>query len=64
MTTEEKNKSREYIAGYDAGFNSPNTSNCHLSYFSTPEKTKEWERGNKDGKAQKEIVKQPKEITP
>jgi len=34
-----------YHAGYDAGMNGANTTNCHFAIFSTPEKAKEWERG-------------------
>lgn len=41
--------SKEYLAGYDAGLNGPNEVNCHFGLFSTLERTKEWERGNKDG---------------
>lgn len=43
----------EYRAGHDAGLNGPNTINCHFRLFSTPEKTKEWERGNKAGAAER-----------
>jgi len=49
------NKSKEYQAGYDAAINGPNTTNCHFSLFSTPEKTKEWERGKKDGEKKRKI---------
>lgn len=38
-----------YEAGYDAGKNGANTTNCNFSIFSKPEKTREWERGNKEG---------------
>lgn len=34
-----------YAAGRDAGINGPNTTNCHFSIFSAPEKTAAWERG-------------------
>lgn len=39
-----------YEAGKDCAVNGPNTSNCHFRYFSSPEKTKAWEKGSKDGK--------------
>lgn len=38
-------------AGYDAGFNGPNTTNCHFRHFGTPENTAAWERGKKAGDA-------------
>lgn len=38
-----------YLAGFDAGLNSSNELNTHFSHFATPENTKEWERGKKDG---------------
>ncbi len=38
-----------YAYGYDAGRNGANTENCHFTIFSSPERTKEWERGNNDG---------------
>lgn len=40
-----------YEAGYDAAENGSSVRNCHFGFFSTPERTKEWECGNKDGKA-------------
>ncbi len=43
-----KKKSKEYLAGYDSGIHGANEINCHFSLFSTPEKTKEWEKGRKD----------------
>jgi hypothetical protein len=43
-----------YDAGYDAGKNGPNTTNCHFSIFSAPEKTKAWEQGKADGDRAKE----------
>jgi len=44
-----REKSKEYKAGYDAGFSEPNEINCDFRFFATPEQTKEWEKGNKDG---------------
>lgn len=32
-------------AGYDAGRNKPNTTNCHFSHFATPEQTRAWSAG-------------------
>lgn len=42
-----------YKLGYDCGLNGANTTNCDFRIFSTPENTKEWERGNKDGEMAK-----------
>lgn len=42
-------KTKEYLAGYDAGKNGPNTTNANFSLFSTKEKMEEWSKGNKDG---------------
>ncbi len=42
-----------YRLGYDCGKNGSNTTNCHFAAFDTPEKTKEWERGQADAKAGK-----------
>jgi len=38
-----------YRMGYDCGINGSNLTNCHFGIFSTPENTKAWERGKKDG---------------
>jgi hypothetical protein len=46
--TEEQEKSA-YNAGYDAEVNGANTTNCHFSIFSTPEKSKAWEMGRAAG---------------
>lgn len=46
-------ETKEYKAGFDAGYNSPNGDNCNILHFSTKEKTKEWERGNTQGKLKK-----------
>jgi hypothetical protein len=42
-----------YQCGYDAGLNGSNTENSNFSIFSTPERTKEWERGKKVGEAKR-----------
>lgn len=39
-----------YEAGYDAAENGASIRNCHFGFFSTPERTKEWEKGNADAK--------------
>lgn len=41
-------KDYPYKMGFDCGKKGANTKNCHFSIFSTPEKTKEWERGKAD----------------
>lgn len=43
-----------YEAGFDCGVRGPIDggavmSNCHFSFFSRPELTREWERGKRDG---------------
>jgi hypothetical protein len=38
------------VYGFEAGYNTPNETNCHFSIFATPELTAAWERGNKQGK--------------
>lgn len=40
-----------YEAGYDAEENGSSVRNCHFGFFSTPERTKEWE----DGKRQAQV---------
>lgn len=40
-----------YEAGKDSVINGANTENCNFRIFSTPEKTKAWERGVADAKA-------------
>lgn len=39
-----------YEAGYDAGENGASLRNCHFGWFSTPERTKQWESGNQTEK--------------
>ena len=46
-----------YSAGYDAGKNKPNEINSHFRFFSTPEKTKAWERGKEDGSKEDNLKK-------
>lgn len=38
-----------YSAGYDCGMYGPSSKNCDFRWFNSPESTKEWERGKKDG---------------
>lgn len=40
-----------FEAGYDCEENGANVKNCHFGLFSTPERTKEWERGKSEAKA-------------
>ena len=40
-----------YDAGVDCARNGANTTNCDFRLFATPEMTKEWERGKRDGEA-------------
>lgn len=48
---------KSYQMGYDAGMNGSNTTNSNFSIFSTPEKTKEWERGKKQAEIDKKKIK-------
>lgn len=41
-----------YDAGYSAGIDGADTTNCNFSIFSTPEKTKAWEAGKQNGDAE------------
>lgn len=41
-----------YEAGKDSHINGPSIRNCHFGFFSTPEKTKAWEKGVADAKEQ------------
>jgi ribosome modulation factor len=42
-----------YEAGYDAGVNGPNTTNCNFRLFDTKEHMEMWSAGNKKGLAKK-----------
>lgn len=42
-----------YEYGWLAGEMGSDEKNCHFSIFSTPENTKEWERGKADAEAPK-----------
>lgn len=39
-----------YKAGLDCGLNGATEQNCHFGYFSSPEHTKAWEKGEKEGR--------------
>jgi ribosome modulation factor len=39
---------RAYEAGFDAGTNGPNMTNCHFSHFAERSRTTAWERGKAD----------------
>lgn len=47
-----------YLAGIDCGLNGPSTINSHFGIFSTPEKTREWERGKAEGDRRKSAINQ------
>lgn len=49
-TAETRKGQSPYEAGYDAGENEATICNCNFSFFTTPERTKEWERGYADAK--------------
>lgn len=60
---ENQEESMFYKKGYDAGLNGANTDNSHFANFSTPEKTKEWEKGNKAGiKDREESEEKPQTV--
>jgi len=42
-----------YERGYSCGLNGANDYNCSFRIFSTPENTKAWEEGKKDGENRK-----------
>ncbi len=50
---QKSNKDYAYRMGYDCGLNGSNLTNCAFTIFSSPENTKEWERGKKDGEKAK-----------
>jgi hypothetical protein len=37
-----------YEAGRDCAANGASTTNCHFSFFATPELTRAWERGRRE----------------
>jgi hypothetical protein len=43
-----RNSNYAYKMGYDCAKNGANETNCHFPIFSSPENTKEWERGKRD----------------
>lgn len=43
-----KSEKEAYDAGRDCAKNGSNTTNCHFSFFATPELMKAWELGKKD----------------
>lgn len=57
------NKQSQYFkAGFDAGLNGPNSTNCHFDNFATKERTQEWESGQQAGKSAKAHAKNDKKI--
>ena len=46
-----------YRMGKDCAINGANETNCHFAIFATKEKTKAWERGNKEAKDEQEAEK-------
>lgn len=45
-----RSKEYAYKMGLDCVKKGENTTNCHFSIFSSPENTRAWEKGVKDGK--------------
>lgn len=48
-----------YQHGYDCGIHGPNSINCNFGIFSSPENTKEWERGKADAEKSQREKPQP-----
>ena len=46
-----------YESGYDAIMNGANANNSHFSLFTSPDRTKAWERGSRLAKRRKNIKK-------
>ncbi len=44
-------KKTAYNFGFDCGYNGATKANCHFTIFTSPELTKEWERGKRIGEA-------------
>lgn len=59
-----ENKSKEYQAGFDAGFTGPNVVNSSYNHFKTEIGMQDWQKGFDKGKKDKEKAKQPKIINP
>lgn len=53
MHAKHKNKSQEYLNGFDAGKNGSDTSNGNYANFSNEQGKKDWEAGFKNGQRQK-----------
>jgi len=51
LVVPKRTKNYAYRMGYRCGVNGADETNCHFSIFSTPENTKEWERGKNDAEA-------------
>ncbi len=49
LTPPRRDKKYAYKMGLDCARNGADTTNCHFSIFSSPENTKAWEKGVKDG---------------
>lgn len=43
-----------WMAGHDAAMRGADTENCHFKFFSRPELTKAWEKGQKAGNCERE----------
>lgn len=56
LKTEEERTA--YNAGFDSGLNGPNLANCSFTLFSTPEKTKAWQLGLRDGILERELAEE------
>lgn len=39
-----------FDAGWDSVEKGPDTENCHFAWFTTKERTKEWEKGHEEAK--------------
>lgn len=50
LSDAELSTEKAYRMGLKSISEGPNEENCHFSIFSSPEDTKAWERGRKEGK--------------
>ena len=49
LTPPSRSTEYAYKMGIDCAVNGATETNCHFSIFSSPENTKAWEQGKKDG---------------
>lgn len=55
-------RSPSYKAGYDCGYTKATTSNCHFSFFGSPESSSDWQAGHRQGEADRNRGKKRKYV--